>query len=51
MEVVIASAIHSVCRYLFAILFNRLRRRHGAAQGADKLSDFGSGAFIITGLL
>lgn len=51
MEMVIALAIPSVCRYLFAMLFNRLRRRHGATQGADKLAHFGSGTFIITGLL
>lgn len=56
MEIVIASVINAppplpFCRYLFGILFNRLRRRHGAAQGADKLADFRSAAFIITGLL
>lgn len=41
----------SVCRYLFVILFNRLRRRHSVALGVDKLANFCSGAFIITGLL
>lgn len=55
MEIVIASVINTppppLLRYLFGILFNRRRRRHGDAQGADKLADFRSAAFIITGLL